>query len=189
VKQGKQQTLEQLLAPGVGIVQAPKKKAPRKLPEPRDPPTGYALSVYRCQLVEERKLAVPRLTVSTPAQVATVLWDYFDQPDRELFVVLLLDAANALVGINTVAIGDHTTVLVSAREVFKPAILANADRIVVAHNHINGDVRPSPADKKLTRALVAAARALDIQLCDHVILGRTKRERFSFLDADMLPAS
>lgn len=178
-----QQTLEQLLVP----LGAEAKRRERKLPAPKTPATGYALKVYRCQLVEERTIAVKRLTVSTPNQCATVVLDYLDSPDREVFVTLMLDRANTLLGINTVAIGDHETVYVSARQVFKPALLVNADRVVLAHNHLNGETKPSTPDKRLTKALVAAGRALDIQVCDHVIVGRNAKEWFSMLDAGMIP--
>jgi DNA repair protein RadC len=186
VKQLKQRTLDELLAPGAGVVQAPKKRG-RALPKPAKPGAPYALPVYRCQLVQERTLAVTRLVVTTPSQIASVVWDYLDSPDREVFVVVLLDAANTLLGINTVSVGDVSQTPVGVREVFKPALLRNAERIVIAHNHLNGNVRPSPSDKKLTRALVAAGRVLEIDVCDHVIVGRTPRERFSFLDEGLLP--
>jgi len=181
----KQQTLESLLAPSVGAVQQPKRRE-RKLPAPKAAP-GFALKVYRCQLVEERTISVKRLTVATPSQCAAVVWEYIDQPDCEVFVSLMLDRANTLLGVSTVAIGDHDQVFVSARQVYKPVLLLNADRVVVAHNHLNGDVRPSKADKQVTRMLVKAGRALGIQLCDHVIVGRTAAQSFSMLDAGLVP--
>lgn len=178
-----QQTLEALLVGGV----AEAKRRERKLPAPESPASGYALKVYRCQLVEERTLSVKRLTVSTPGQCAQVVLDFIDSADREVFVVLLLDRANTMLGIQTVAIGDHETVYVSPRQVYKPALLLNADRVVVAHNHLNGNTKPSAQDKRLTKSLVKAGEALDVQLCDHVIVGRNAKEWFSMLDADMIP--
>jgi DNA repair protein RadC len=43
--------------------------------------------------------------------------------------------------------------------------------IVVAHNHPSGDPAPSNADVQVTRQLREAARTLDIELLDHVIVG------------------
>lgn len=40
---------------------------------------------------------------------------------------------------------------------------------VVAHNHPSGDVEPSTEDIQATRALVQGARAVSLQLQDHVV--------------------
>ena len=68
---------------------------------------------------------------------------YLAEEDSEHFVVLLLNSKNRLIGINTVSIGNLTSSLVHPREVFKPAILANAAAISVAHNHPRGEPTPS----------------------------------------------
>jgi DNA repair proteins len=57
------------------------------------------------------------------------------------------------------------------REVFKPAILANAAGIILLHNHPSGDPSPSQDDLLLTSRLREAGEVLGIQVVDHVILG------------------
>lgn len=178
-------SLDKLLTLGDGTIQAP--RGQRALPPPVEAPPGYALSVYRCQLVEERTIAVPDLRVRTTAQCARIFWQYMGQPSAEVFVVLMLDGSNSLLGISTVAMGDHTEVFVSAAQVYKPAILRNASRIIVGHNHVEGPAHPSSSDKKLTKVLDKAGDALGILLCDHIIVGRTQKDTFSFLDAGLLP--
>lgn len=142
------------------------------------------LAVYRCQLVEERKIAVPRRRVRCGGDAAAILLPYLAKADREHFVVLLLDAENVALGINTVAVGTPRSVQVCCREVLKPALLCNADRIVVAHNHVNGNVAPSAADRKITRAIARAADVLGVALVDHVVVGRA--EFYSFRDRGLL---
>lgn len=44
--------------------------------------------------------------------------------------------------------------------------------MIVAHNHPSGDCSPSPEDRAPTRQLVAAGELLDLQVHDHLILGR-----------------
>jgi hypothetical protein len=44
--------------------------------------------------------------------------------------------------------------------------------ILVAHNHPS-DPTPSPEDVAVTRALVEAGKLLDIEVLDHVIIGRS----------------
>jgi DNA repair protein RadC len=40
------------------------------------------------------------------------------------------------------------------------------------HNHPSGDPSPSQADIRITRAIVEAGRPLNIQVHDHIIVGR-----------------
>jgi len=46
--------------------------------------------------------------------------------DRELFLSVMLTARNHLIGVETVSIGSVNAAMLSPREVFKGALLANA---------------------------------------------------------------
>ena len=83
----------------------------------------------------------------------------------------MLDVKNRVIGIHTVSIGTLNASLVSAREVFKAAILCNAASIILAHNHPSGDLTPSPEDIQVTDVLRKAGKLLDIEVLDHVIVG------------------
>jgi len=61
--------------------------------------------------------------------------------------------------------------LVHPREVFKPAMMANAAAIVIGHNHPSGDPEPSPDDFDTTMRLVEVGRLLKLPVIDHVIVG------------------
>ena len=58
---------------------------------------------------------------------------------------------------------------------FKPALLAGASALLVAHNHPSGDPEPSADDLALTRRLVSAGNLLGIELLDHIVLGENGR--------------
>jgi len=62
--------------------------------------------------------------------------------------------------------------MVTARELFKSALLANASRVILCHNHPSGDLTPSDDDIALTRRIVTAGQLLGIDVCDHLIVGR-----------------
>lgn len=57
-------------------------------------------------------------------------------------------------------------------EVFRDAVRIGAAAIIVAHNHPSGDPTPSPEDVAVTKILVEAGSLLDIELLDHLIIGR-----------------
>lgn len=67
--------------------------------------------------------------------------------------------------------GTLNASLVHPREVFKGALLANANALILAHNHPSGGVQPSAADKKVTEVLVKAGGIGDVKVLDHVIIG------------------
>lgn len=53
--------------------------------------------------------------------------------DREVFLVISLDAQCKVLGVNEASIGDLDSTLVHPREIFKAAILSNASGIILAH--------------------------------------------------------
>jgi len=135
----------------------------------RMPASDLMLPVFRVQLV--RETGIERLTLEQPSDVADILYHYLEHEDREHFVILMLDAKNRVIGVHTVSIGTLCASLVSAREVFKAAILCNSASIVLGHNHPSGDVTPSPEDIHVTEILRKAGTLLDIEVLDHVIIG------------------
>ena len=95
----------------------------------------------------------------------------------ETFHLLLLNTRRRLIRIEKVSQGTLDTILVHAREIFKPAILWNAAAIILAHNHPGGDPAPSEADIKVTRDLISAGQLLKIEVLDHIILGQRTADR------------
>ena len=108
-----------------------------------------------------------------------------ENKDREFFVAILLNRKNVPLGVNLVSVGSLSATTVHPREVYKPAILASAAALIVAHNHPSGDPRPSLEDDKLTRNLAEAGQILDIELLDHIIVGSDSF--YSFRDEGVLP--
>ena len=90
----------------------------------------------------------------------------------ECLVVLILNTRRRVKGHYLVSTGTQDTILVHAREVFRTAIMAAANAIVVVHNHPSGDPTPSEADIKVTRDLIRAGQLLKIEVLDHVIMGQ-----------------
>jgi hypothetical protein len=62
---------------------------------------------------------------------------------------------------------------ITPREIFKKAIISSVNSIILAHNHPSGDCTPSADDMRVTRKLIEAGRIIDIQVLDHVIIGKS----------------
>ena len=148
----------------------------------------YRIPIYQVKLVRDGSLTTERKRIEGPATAASVLHQYFEGADREHFVVLLLDTKHQIIGIHTVSVGVLDASLIHPREIFKPAILANAAAIILAHNHPSGDPTPSAEDRLVTQQMVAAGRLIGIAVMDHVIVG--ERPHFiSFVESGMLDSS
>lgn len=126
---------------------------------------------------------------------ADLIWNYL-QPHAsglqvEKFWVLCLNRKYRLIKRVEVTSGTATSALAHPREVFRAAIREAAAAVVCVHNHPSGDPAPSTPDVHVTRQLREAAKTVDIDLVDHVILGRpgadpVGRGYFSFRDAGMI---
>ena len=99
----------------------------------------------------------------------------------ELFRILFLDKKNILIADEVQQRGtvDHTPVY--PREVVKRALELGASAIILVHNHPSGDPTPSRADIDMTNQIVAAARALNIRVHDHLVIGHKNHSSFKSL--------
>lgn len=147
----------------------------------------HGIPIYRVTLVQEGKVQSYRKRIANSSIASNVLRSYIADADREHFVVLLLDRKYQIIGINTVSIGSLTGSTVHPREVFKPAILCNADSIICGHNHLSGDPGPSREDRAITKRLVKSGKMLGIDVLDHVIIGNERH--FSFADEGLMAES
>ena len=127
------------------------------------------------KMAEELRPEAPLL--DTPERIAELLREDNRLYEVEHFQVVLLNTRRRLIRVEKLSQGTLDSILVHPREVFRPAIAANAAGLVVAHNHPSGDPTPSEADIKVTRDLIRAGQLLKIDVLDHVIIGRATAER------------
>ena len=93
-----------------------------------------------------------------------------DEP-QEVFSMIALDQKNVVMGYFEVHRGAVDRSIVSIKEVAKRALLVNASKVIVAHNHPSGNTKPSREDVIVTNALETGLGLLEIQLLDHIIIG------------------
>lgn len=115
-----------------------------------------------------------RPQVRSPADVASLLMIEMGLLEQEHLRVVLLDTKNHVVRVATVYTGSLNTAVLRVGEVFREAIRANCASLIVVHNHPSGDPTPSPEDVRVTEQLVEAGKLLDIDVLDHVVIGRNR---------------
>ena len=128
--------------------------------------------------------------MDSPAKIYQWLLPMADGEPVEKFWVLSLNRKNRLLRCEAVTSGTATASLVHPREVFREAIRNSASALVCAHNHPSGDPSPSQADIRATRQLREAAKVVQLDLLDHVIIGQAEHDPagngyYSFADSGL----
>jgi DNA repair protein RadC len=113
---------------------------------------------------------------SLPAQITSesayaFIKDEMENLKQEKLIVILKDVKGRLITHETVSLGTLSEVLVHPREIFYPAVRHKANSLILAHNHPSGDPTPSPADLRVTRALLQSSKIMGIGFDDHLIIG------------------
>lgn len=133
-------------------------------------------------LVRELKLVyasggitVDASSILTPFDSAALVREHLDHQPSETFLVVPMTTKYMPLGFIVAATGNLSYVAVEPSTIMRLTLLANAQALLVAHNHPSGDPTPSTNDIALTARLKAACALLDIDFIDHVIIGHHGR--------------
>ena len=101
----------------------------------------------------------------------------------EGFILVAIDDSNTVIATKLISTGGPTTVVVSLTNTFREAIIASEGevRILVAHNHPDGNPHPSQLDVNLTARLRESSALLCIEFVDHLVIG--EESFYSFTDS------
>ena len=113
-----------------------------------------------------------RPQITGPDAVYALLRGQMSLLEQESVRVLQLNTKNRVLGISQVSLGSLNSSVVRVGEVFRDAIRQQAAAIVLVHNHPSGDPTPSSEDVGITRKVVEAGQLLDIDVLDHIVIGR-----------------
>ena len=95
-----------------------------------------------------------------------------DQKEEHVFVLPLDAQGKVLAKPILVSVGhENGTAVIDAGAIFREALKAGAEEIIVAHNHPSGDPTPSKADYDTTKKLKDGANLVGLELMDHLIIG------------------
>ena len=140
----------------------------RKLKHPKE---WKLVALRDCPLPESMQVCDTPERAADYWRTHVVTTPHFD-PERECFVVLILNTRRRVRGHHFVSIGTHDSLLIHPREIFRVVIVAAGAAIVLMHNHPSGEPTPSDSDIKVTRDLIRAGELLKIDVLDHVIIGK-----------------
>ena len=120
------------------------------------------------------KKTITCLRIETPAAAAAMIRAVLPevQGEERVFVLPLDAHGKVLAKPILVSVGhEDGTAAIDAGAIFREALKAGAEEIIVAHNHPSGDPAPSKADYDTTAKLKAGANLVGLELLDHLIIG------------------
>ena len=136
------------------------------------------LSTYMAERMRKRDV------LSSPSAVIDFARAKLAGLAHEAFMVIYLNVKNEVIEHEVLNEGTLDRAIVYPRKVVESALTHHAGSLILIHNHPSGHPEPSQDDKRLTRSIVEAARTLEIQIVDHIIVGRDGY--FSFIENSLL---
>lgn len=88
--------------------------------------------------------------------------------------MLCMDNTNKLINYSTISIGNIAAVNVPVAQIIKIALLSNASKVIIAHNHPSGVLNITCSDISMTQKIGALAKKFEIELIDSIIVNETE---------------
>ena len=142
------------------------------------------INIVSLKLCREKTIMYEPRSIRRTVDCINLVRSLIGDSAKEMFIVIALNPRNEPTTIEICSIGTSEMSLVHPREVFKTALLSNATKIIVAHNHPSGVVTPSEADITLTTNLIQASKLIGIPILDHIIVG--DKSYYSFEEKNLM---
>lgn len=109
--------------------------------------------------------------------------DFFNVSIEEL-VAIFLNIKGEVVKVKKITVGSVSQTIIEAKDILKWALKYSSSNFIICHNHPSGDPSPSINDIKATNEITKQASIIDINLVDHIIIGR--RKYYSFKESKII---
>ena len=137
----------------------------------RNPTAGSWVGIIHLEMVREERSLYGMKQFKNAGEAVETVRPLFYRNDREMVVVVSVDAKSVPIAAEIVAVGGIDSCMIDIRNLFKHAIICNASSIICFHNHPSGVPEPSEDDRAITRRISEAGKLLGIPLLDHIIVG------------------
>lgn len=122
--------------------------------------------------------------LDNPKEIYRVFKYDFINLKQEEFMVLFLDRRVRLIKKKVVSKGSSNLVVLDMKDIFIEAIKCSCSNMILLHNHPSDNLCPSSSDIETTYKIINAAKLLEINVLDHIIVG--SQSYYSFLENDLL---
>lgn len=114
----------------------------------------------------------PKTCILSSLQLAKYIQANYEDEKQENLILLCLDTQNNIISEEVIFKGGTQYSLATPKEIIYKAIKKLSTSIILAHNHPSGSYCPSQNDMNFTRKMTEVCELLEIDLLDHIIVGR-----------------
>ena len=123
--------------------------------------------------------------ITCPKDVYNLLRKDMEESQIEKIRVVILNNKNVVKSVVTVSVGSQNKAAVSVKEILYEPLKQMASGIIIVHNHPSGDSKPSKQDISFTRKIIDGIRIFDIELLDHIIIGKNEYTSIKEVDSSI----
>ncbi|MBQ7195638.1 MAG: DNA repair protein RadC [Bacteroidales bacterium] len=118
--------------------------------------------------------------ITSPLQAYRILIPQMKGLDHEVCKIIYLDRGQYFIAMETLTTGGTGSTTFDVPYIVRKALERNAGYVIIAHNHPNGNPRPSKADIAMTKSIRDALSVMGVGLVDHIIVSDDRF--YSFAD-------
>lgn len=136
-----------------------------------------AISIATALEIGNRKSqqeVLERQQISSSKDIFEILKPHLSDLPTEEFWAVFLNHQNKILYKTCLFRGGIASSVADVRVIFKTALEHFSTRIVIAHNHPAGSLKPSQQDITITNKIKDAGKLLEIELLDHIIIAQNK---------------
>jgi DNA repair protein RadC len=136
---------------------------------------------------EQPKTAIRVTSAEDAIEYVLHSLDALHDERNESFYAILLDIRNKVIGAPVeISRGSVSASVVDPADIVREACIHHASRVVLVHNHPSGECDPSKEDIDTTNKIAQALKYVGVRVLDHIIVGRTRQDYFSFAKAGLV---
>lgn len=120
--------------------------------------------------------------ITSPIDIYNLLKNELEDEQVELIKVVILNKKNIVKSMITISKGAQDKAVVGVKELLVEPLKQMASSIIIVHNHPSGDPTPSKQDINFTKVMCERCSMFDIEVLDHIIIGKNKYVSIKELD-------
>lgn len=149
------------------------------------PGVGEVTAHYLSNLVRmfnyyERDKVENKVTILNPGQGYEFVKKFLNNKFVEELYLICITPKNKIASVEKIAEGSSSEASVNIRSIIEKMGRAKVSSIIIAHNHPQGESKPSAEDNSFTKALVTSLSINGCHLLDHIIIGEDSSDYYSY---------
>lgn len=103
-------------------------------------------------------------------EIGLLMVNELDDSGSEKLVVLMLNGKDEVIELKTICEGSFRSTAINMKSLVKSCLDRDAEKVIIAHNHPSGDIRPSAEDHVTTASVENYLSGVGIKLIEHYII-------------------